>query len=187
MAKYRFRTYSAVSRPSLIGSRPKFNQFFLSHEGFYLLKKLKYLHRFLRYFGNRRTDKQTDRRRQKHYLLPEWRAITKRRCLRYFVHRQTNTQTNKQTNRQRQKHNHPPFERREIMKSLELRPQYSTQSVVRYASYIYRPPFWWEIMFLPASVCLSVCLSVTKISQELEDIFQFCFTGRVLHARGRTD
>jgi len=37
------------------------------------------------------------------------------------------------------------------------------------------------------SICLSVCLSVTKISQELVEIFQFCFTGRVLHRRGRTD
>jgi len=38
--------------------------------------KLKYLYQFLRYFGNRQTNKQTDRHRQKHYLRPERRAIT---------------------------------------------------------------------------------------------------------------
>ena len=38
-----------------------------------------------------------------------------------------------------------------------------------------------------ARVCLFVCLSVTKISQEPVDIFQFPFTGKVPHTRGRTD
>ena len=59
---------------------------------------------------------------------------------------------------------------------------------------------WWSacyhiIVFMHSFVCLSVCLfvclfvspSVTKISREPIDIFQYPFIGEVYHMRGRTD
>ena len=39
-------------------------------------RKLKYVHWFLRYVGNKQTNRQTDRYRQKHYLPPEGRRAT---------------------------------------------------------------------------------------------------------------
>ena len=59
------------------------------------------------------------------------------------------------------------------------------------ASYLLIAHLAGRLLFLPASVCLSaclcVCVSVTNISQELVDIFQFSFTGDDPYTRGRTD
>ena len=45
---------------------------------------------------------------------------------------------------------------------------YVTQLVSSCATF-YRPPFWRGIMFLPASVCLSVCLSVHLLPTYLKN------------------
>ena len=57
---------------------PKLNQFFTLYEEPFLLKQTTL---FLRYVGNRQTNRQTDKRRWKHYPPLESQAIIKKRCL----------------------------------------------------------------------------------------------------------